>query len=780
MTKKKAPEPMDEEEQENEVSTSSEEEGSSEEEEEEVMVSPHPKDMALRSGKRKRRRSKETSGLTPPNTINGKKRQKSAAKKHEDSDTEMENNNDNGKEVRQNGSKAAVASAQVAAPDDDDEEEEEEVAPAQQAAPLQKLRVPSQHTPGNLRETARPAASLAEAPDLGRRLLFDAQPPVGGEAAAAHQVEEEASPAAKEPQQRQADGEPHANGEASEAIPREGGLPGFIRKLFGRKEQEPESEVEVPGDETSDDNLYLHPSVTTPVGWFMIFFVLQMICYTITIHPVLTTVVASSKRALVFYKSYVPTPETPEVIEMVPEVEDTEVETEVIVEEPKPSEFMLEQLQALDFSKQQLSALLNDIKGKSNALGGVIESIQTQIKGLERKIEIRSNRLADVQSVLGRALSDNDLQSSVWVDAREAASTLGLTMLDLSSFDLWQIDEPHECSIDATVSDDDDEEEDDTFVGTSLLATPEMVKRQLNDLLLQARMAAAKIMSSSESKERVRAWVRTNIGKAAQGDRNAVSMLKKRTATSSTGMGTEHIAELIQERLEMERADGTGRFDFASLLSGAKILMGSRRGTSRSLVDALPILNRLMHLMSLRFYGFGPEAALMPTYPADALGQCWAFEQVPLKEQIKRRRIVDNNSNKAGDDHKRGNYGTLTISRGNYGTLTISLPDPVYVESVVIEHPSKDITEQVTTAIRSFRIIGYTDPEANEKAWTLGSFEYNINDKNPMQEFEVATDIFGTPVPPLHSITLAIDSNWGFDYACLYRFRVHGTEAEEE
>jgi hypothetical protein len=771
-----APEPMDEdeEEQENGVSASSEDNDKGASEDDEVVVSHHPKDMALRSGKRKRRRSIDTSGLTPPNinttTTPANKRHKSTVKKSKDSDTEMDDDNESGKVHQQNGSKPALAAAQVAAPGD--EEEEEEVVPAQaqqqQAAPLQKLRVPSQHTPGNLRETARPAASLAEAPDLGRRLLFVAQPPVGREATATthHQVSEDASPAAKEPQQQQEDGHQYTNGEASEAIPEEGGPPGLIRKLFGRKQREPESEVEVSGDGTTDDNLDLHPSVTTPVGWFMIFFVLQIICYTITIHPVLTTVAATSKRAIVFYKSYLPTPETPEVIEMVPEVAESQVETEVIVEEPKPSDYLLEQLQALNFSKHQFSEVINELKNESNALEGFIKNIQTQIKERERDAEIRSNRLSDVQALLGRALGDSDLQSSTWVEAREAVSTLGLTLLDLSSVELWQIDQPHDCTINATVTDD----EEDVDVLPSLFASPEMVEGRLNDLLLQARMAADMIMSSSESEDRVRAWVRMNIGKAARGDRDAVTMLKGMTTTPSTSMGSGQMAELIQERLEMERADGTGRFDFASLLSGAKIVLGGRRGTSRSLVDALPIFNRLMHLMSLRFYGFGPEAALMPTYPADALGQCWAFEQVPLKEQIKQRRITNNNSNKAGDDHKRGNYGTLTIS----------LPAPVHVESVVIEHPSMDITEQVTTAIRSFRIIGYMDPEASEKAWTLGSFEYDMRKKNPMQEFKVATDIFGTPVPPLHSITLAIDSNWGFDYACLYRFRVHGTEAEEE
>jgi hypothetical protein len=35
-------------------------------------------------------------------------------------------------------------------------------------------------------------------------------------------------------------------------------------------------------------------------------------------------------------------------------------------------------------------------------------------------------------------------------------------------------------------------------------------------------------------------------------------------------------------------------------------------------------------------------------------------------------------------------------------------------------------------------------------------------------------------VPPLQSISLAVDSNWGYDYACLYRFRVHGQEVEVE
>lgn len=46
--------------------------------------------------------------------------------------------------------------------------------------------------------------------------------------------------------------------------------------------------------------------------------------------------------------------------------------------------------------------------------------------------------------------------------------------------------------------------------------------------------------------------------------------------------------------------------------------------------------------------------------------------------------------------------------------------------------------------------------------------------KGALQEFDVSTDMFGNIVPEMQSISLAIDSNWGLEYSCLYRFRVHG------
>ncbi len=43
-----------------------------------------------------------------------------------------------------------------------------------------------------------------------------------------------------------------------------------------------------------------------------------------------------------------------------------------------------------------------------------------------------------------------------------------------------------------------------------------------------------------------------------------------------------------------------------------------------------------------------------------------------------------------------------------------------------------------------------------------------------MQRFSIPATLNGAMVPKLKAITLAVDSNWGADFSCLYRFRVHG------
>jgi hypothetical protein len=49
-----------------------------------------------------------------------------------------------------------------------------------------------------------------------------------------------------------------------------------------------------------------------------------------------------------------------------------------------------------------------------------------------------------------------------------------------------------------------------------------------------------------------------------------------------------------------------------------------------------------------------------------------------------------------------------------------------------------------------------------------------------LQQFQVANHANGELIPKLQSIALAIDSNWGSNYSCLYRFRVLGGDEPSE
>jgi hypothetical protein len=216
----------------------------------------------------------------------------------------------------------------------------------------------------------------------------------------------------------------------------------------------------------------------------------------------------------------------------------------------------------------------------------------------------------------------------------------------------------------------------------------------------------------------------------------------------TNGLTQTRARDVITKVLEKERADQLGVVDYASVLAGASVM---KRATSPSLVDSLPLLNRLMQHARLRFYGHGPEAALTPTFPVNALGQCWAFERHPQERK-----------------------------GGRYATLTVQLGQPVHVTNVVVEHAPKELTNEPETAIQQFRILGYEDADATSEPWNLGSFQYDIDAPRILQQFQVANHANGELIPKLQSIALAIDSNWGSNYSCLYRFRVLGGDEPSE
>ena len=210
----------------------------------------------------------------------------------------------------------------------------------------------------------------------------------------------------------------------------------------------------------------------------------------------------------------------------------------------------------------------------------------------------------------------------------------------------------------------------------------------------------------------------------------------------------------IDRLLEIEDADRTGKFDYASIVHGARVLRRGPYGTSYALYETLPLLNRVLAYTKLRFYGHPPEAALTPTYPMHARGQCWSFTNEYSSSRTRRQAA-----------------GIENDMIGEYATLTVSLPSAIMVTEVMVEHIPPTITSDPTTTMKEFRVLGFEDGGAFGEPWELGSFVFNIGPT--IQAFPIPTMLDGQTVPKLKAISIAVDSNYGADYTCLYRVRIH-------
>ena len=168
----------------------------------------------------------------------------------------------------------------------------------------------------------------------------------------------------------------------------------------------------------------------------------------------------------------------------------------------------------------------------------------------------------------------------------------------------------------------------------------------------------------------------------------------------------------IDRLLEIEDADRTGKFDYASVIHGARVLRRGPYATSLSLYETLPVLNRFLAYAKLRFYGHPPEVALRPTTPMHARGQCWSF----LNEWSHRRSSSRSEITQDG-------------IRGEYATLTVSLASAVSVTEVVLEHLPSNLSSNAKTAVKDFRVVGYEDGGAFGEPWELGTFQYDLNGK---------------------------------------------------
>mmetsp|Transcript_25315 Transcript_25315/g.53975 ORF Transcript_25315/g.53975 Transcript_25315/m.53975 type:complete len:783 (+) Transcript_25315:120-2468(+) len=477
--------------------------------------------------------------------------------------------------------------------------------------------------------------------------------------------------------------------------------------------------------------------------------------------------------------------------------DEEEIEEEEEVEEISgPSEALLAwnkqfsaDFQELNTAKTGYQSSVEDLENYHNQLLGRLHEISEHVLPQHEQIKERMNRLNRLEAFL-KNIEQNGEASHDLGQAKELAQQLfGKTILTTSSIPLWEV--PEGKDVDCGLGEEVQNEFGDSLAEIEELKRGLLSAKRLEEegslLAQRSRTTAEEFIGGPNAESRIREWVKSLIAQAIADDHDAEEVIKEiedfskvLSAPLEKAMEVEDVddsfdaldlklSKIIESRLDIHRADVTGMYDHASLKNGAQIIYGGKRGTSKSLIDCLPMVNRILQSSRLRFYGFGPEAALTATYPPNTLGQCWSFRETPLKEQLKDRLVFESDNDVPND-----------FKRGNFGTLTIQLPYPTVVESVIIEHPPYHMTEQLGSAIRSFRVVGYEDEMASTRAWNLGSFEYSLRDNRDnnlfLQEFETATTVFGKEIPRLHSISLAVDSNYGNDYACLYRFRIHGTE----
>lgn len=671
---------------------------------EDVNASPSPdkkKDMQLRSGKRKRRRSRETTGLTPPEDASARKKARRGA-------------------VR-SAKKAKQPEKEEEAIEEETKQEQEET--TTQDAPSRKARDSILQTDNTALAAANqepentPTGDAVEA-DEGRR-LFDSQPP------AMPATVTETSESSRKP----------VNGSSLPTVAE------TAEQVEASKTAEapPPEELEAPPPKLQSNK------------WMKQIFLIYMVLIVVTFR---IWIPLAGKLALAIV------PLNEEALYIDPPI----LEEEVVVDEdaasssalPVPSE-ILHGLAELQKHQNNLGGSSQNLDAFKAELLNMIKMLRTNANVTKRKMMVRFGRLMEAENVLQTILKEKN-NSQAWKNAQDTIDALRLPnrklLADTTVLDLWQVEDPVQCPEDGEVENGSTVvevvEDKDPPISPRIFETTE------TNLLLRATMTAEKIVRSEKAEANVRAWVREKIDTAIEDDDETLAALEQIRQMSlddeaSNTLSLEMIGALLQERLELEMADGTGAFDHAALMSGAKIVYGGKRGTSKSITDSLPLYNRLMQLSGLRFYGHGPEAAITPTYPKNTLGQCWSFQPLPVKEQLK----LDHT-----DDHKHGSFGTLTIS----------LAKPVKIESISIEHPA--VTDHPKSAIRGFRIIGFEDALAQGKGHPMGSFQYRMGGPS-IQEFPVADKA------PMQSVSLAIDSNWGLEYACLYRFRVHGVGVAE-
>lgn len=275
-------------------------------------------------------------------------------------------------------------------------------------------------------------------------------------------------------------------------------------------------------------------------------------------------------------------------------------------------------------------------------------------------------------------------------------------------------------------------------------------------------------------------------GAATWWQRSSSSANKGLTIKSGDGQDvTALIDHMVESAVSRRGRDGIAKPDFALNSGGASVIPALTSETLEIKVEGLKALLGL-------FTGYGGVIGRPPItalHHENHNGHCWPFE-------------------------------------GSQGHLGVQLAHPAYVEEISIDHVAREVAWDLRSAPREMEVWGLIEGKANfekvrewkvakaaerlQKADEAGistdsadvtvldeegeeypdflprdmmfvriaSFEYDVQRDEEIQTFPVDEEVKALGID-FGVVVLSVKSNWGKEFTCLYRMRVHGQRMQD-
>ncbi|KAH9972829.1 hypothetical protein BGW80DRAFT_1312790 [Lactifluus volemus] len=157
--------------------------------------------------------------------------------------------------------------------------------------------------------------------------------------------------------------------------------------------------------------------------------------------------------------------------------------------------------------------------------------------------------------------------------------------------------------------------------------------------------------------------------------------------------------------------------------------------------------------------------------------------------------------------HHETHNGYCWPFKGDQGQLGVTLAHPVFIDEITIDHVASEIAWDLRSAPRKMEVWGLVEGAKNHAkvaSWEdsrneaglevptqprslphsakyvrVAQFEYDIHKlDSAVQSFPADEDVRALELD-FGIVALRVLSNWGKEFTCLYRFRVHGRKFEE-